>query len=163
MTSKRRTSGVVRRTLLATGALVAISTSALAGECPADKVVADGKGHKPSAEAARGVADKVIGSINLANEAPRLANRKFRLRRLAIQPGGVVPWHSHDERPAIIYIVSGTIVEYRSTCSVPIEHHAGDVAQEAHGTSHWWKNTTRKPVILLSADILHEKADPKAM
>ncbi|NJK31671.1 MAG: hypothetical protein HC927_04220 [Deltaproteobacteria bacterium] len=29
----------------------------------------------------------MIGSIDLANEAPRLANSKFRLRRLVIQPG----------------------------------------------------------------------------
>jgi quercetin dioxygenase-like cupin family protein len=154
---------VAGRLLLAAGALAAFSTSVFAGECPAGKVVADGQGQKASTAAAKGVTDTVIGSIDLANEAPRLANRKFRLRRLVIQPGGIVPWHSHGERPALIYIVSGTIVEYRSTCTVPIVHNAGDVAQEIHTTQHWWKNTTKRPVVLLSADIMHDKSDPHQM
>jgi quercetin dioxygenase-like cupin family protein len=142
-------------------ALAFSAAAASAGECPAGKTVADGQ--KPGATAHKGVTDKVIASINLAHEAPRLKEHKFRLRRLVVQPGGVVGWHSHGERPAIIYIVSGTIVEYRSTCAVPITHRAGDVAQEVHTTSHWWKNKTRKPVVLLSADILHEMSDPHTM
>jgi quercetin dioxygenase-like cupin family protein len=138
-----------------------MTTAAQAGSCPADKVMTDAQ--KPGATAPVGVEDKVIGSIPLAGEAPRLADHKLRLRRLVIKPGGVVPWHSHGERPAIIYIVSGTIVEYRSTCAVPIVHRAGEATEEIHTTSHWWKNTTSRPVVLLSADILHEKGDPHTM
>ena len=115
-------------------------------------------GHGPN-----GVDDRVLASINLLAEHPRLKEHKPRLRRLVVQPGGIVPWHSHGERPAIIYIVSGTIVEHASTCTVPIVHKAGDVARETHATSHWWKNAMGKPVVLLSADILHDKADPKTM
>ncbi len=140
---------------------IAASSAAFAGSCPAEKVMADAQ--KPGATKPVGVDDKVIGSIGLAQEAPRLKEHKLRLRRLVIQPGGVVPWHSHGERPAIIYIVSGTIVEYRSTCAVPIVHKAGEVAEEVHTTSHWWKNRTSKPVVLLSADILHDKDDPHMM
>lgn len=143
-------------------ATVALSPSVShAGECPSGQMSADAQ--KPGPGMHAGVTDKVIASIDLAQEAPRLKEHKFRLRRLVVRPGGVVAWHSHAERPAIIYIVSGSIVEYRSTCAVPIVHHAGEVAQEVHTTSHWWKNTTRKPVVLLSADILHDKADPKTM
>ena len=96
-------------------------------------------------------------------EAPHLGDHKFRLRRLVVQPGGTVAWHSHGERPAIIYIVSGTIVEYRSTCAAPITHRAGEVATEIHTTQHWWHNHTKKPVVLLSTDIVGEKADPHVM
>ena len=158
-----RTFSLGRSALAAAAVTAVFSTAALAGQCPADKVVADGKGQPMSHAAAKGVTDTVIGSIDLAHEAPRLADRKFRLRRLVVQPGGIVPWHSHGERPALIYIVSGTIVEYRSTCAVPIVHHGGQTAEETHATSHWWKNTTRTPVVLLSADILHDKADHKTM
>ena len=35
----------------------------------------------------------------------------------------------------------------------------GEVARETHATSHWWKNTGDKTVVLLSADILHDKSD----
>ena len=37
----------------------------------------------------------------------------MRVRQLEIQPGGIVPWHSHADRPALIYVVSGEIVEIR--------------------------------------------------
>ncbi len=74
--------------------------------------------------------------------------RLFRMRRLVIQPGGEVAWHSHEDRPALIYIIKGTIVEYSSHCSVPIVHDAGDLSVEQGGLSHWWKNTTKKPVTL---------------
>jgi quercetin dioxygenase-like cupin family protein len=135
--------------------------NAVAGECPAGKSTAAGP--KAGATAHKGVTDKVIASIDLNDEAPRLKDTKFRLRRLVVQPGGEVAWHSHADRPAIIYIVSGTITEYASTCAVPIVHKAGDVAAESHATSHWWKNTSSRPAVLLSADILHMKADPKTM
>ena len=38
-----------------------------------------------------------------------------------------MPWHSHEDRPALIYIVSGSIHEYESNCSVAVEHKAGEV------------------------------------
>ncbi len=165
MTTWRTTIHTILRGFLALGTLAVVpavnATLARAGECPAGKTVVDGQ--KPGPSANKGVTDKVIASTDLAQEAPRLKEHKFRLRRLVVQPGGVVAWHSHEERPAIIYIVSGTIVEYRNTCAQPIVHHAGEVAREIHTTKHWWRNTTRKPVVLLSADILHDTADHKAM
>ena len=162
--SSKFPSGLYRALALAgllTGAVGPMPEAASAGSCPAEKVTTDGQ--KPGATAHKNVTDKVIASIDLAEEAPNLKEHKFRLRQLVVQPGGVVAWHSHEERPAIIYIVSGTIVEYASTCAVPIVHHAGDVARETHATKHWWKNTSSKPVVLLSADILHDKMDPHTM
>jgi quercetin dioxygenase-like cupin family protein len=97
--------------------------------------------------------------IDLGQEAVGLEGHDFRLRRLVIEPGGTVPWHSHGERPALIYVVSGTILEYASNCTVPIVHKAGEVSAEDHGTSHWWKNTSDKPVVLISADIQRNKND----
>lgn len=147
--------------LLAAGMISLLSTTAFAGSCPADKIVANGQ--KPGATKPVGVDDRVIASIDLKDEGPKVKDYKFRMRRLVVFPGGTVPWHSHGERPAIIYIVSGEIVEYASTCAVPIVHKAGEVAVETHATSHWWKNHTNRRVVLLSADILHEKADGKMM
>jgi hypothetical protein len=33
------------------------------------------------------------------------------------------------------------------------------VARETHVTAHWWKNTGKEAVVLLSADLLHDAAD----
>ena len=145
------------RRVALTGAIAAAmsiaATIANAGECPADKKVADGQGQKPSTAAAKGVTDVVRASTDLSKEPATVNGRLFRLRQLDIQPGGIVPWHSHDNRPALIYIVSGEIVEYASNCAVPIVHKAGDVAPEKKGTSHWWQNNGSTPVVLISVDL----------
>lgn len=128
----------------------AFAPAAQAGECPAGKA-----GASPLAvmTAPKDVTDNVIGSIDLGN-GYNIAGKTMRLRRLVLQPGGVVPNHSHLERPANIYVVDGEVTEYRSTCSVPIEHKAGDVAVESGNLSHWWRNNSNKPVTLISADIV---------
>jgi quercetin dioxygenase-like cupin family protein len=139
------------------------AASVFAGECPADKVVPDGQGQKMVTTAAKDVTDVVRSSTDLGKESIGANGYLFRLRQLDIKPGGVVPWHSHGERPAMIYMVKGTVTEYSSSCAVPIVHKAGDVAPEKKGTSHWWQNTGTEPVVLISVDILHDKKDEHMM
>jgi quercetin dioxygenase-like cupin family protein len=152
--------------ILAAALAAAFSMPALAGECPADKRVPDGQGQKMASHAAKGVTDVVRASTDLAKEPVAVQGRLFRLRELNVQPGGIVPWHSHNERPAMIYIVSGEIVEYASNCAVPIVHRAGDVAPEKNGTSHWWQNHGKAPSKLISVDLFpvaDKKHDEKMM
>lgn len=133
------------------------SSTAFAGECPADKV-------KPGARAmvqveAKDVTDTTLGSINLETQPAHIQGRELRFRKLVILPGGIVPWHSHDDRPALIFVQQGTIEEYASNCAVPIVHKAGDIRPEVTGTSHWWKNTGTETVILYVGDVRHDPAD----
>ena len=137
--------------LTASGAILGGATSAFAGSCPADKVTTNGQ--KAGATAHKGVEEKLLGSIDLAKEKVAIPGRLFRMRRLVIQPGGEVAWHSHDDRPALIYVVTGTITEYSSHCIDPIVHKEGDLSLEQAGLSHWWKNTSNGVVTLLSADL----------
>jgi quercetin dioxygenase-like cupin family protein len=150
---------------LAASALAALAPSVHAGECPADKVVADGQGQKPGPTTPKDVTDVVRYSTDLSKEPLALQGRLFRLRQLEMKPGGIVPWHSHNERPAMIYIVSGEVVEYASSCAVPIVHRAGDVAPERNGTSHWWKNTGSTTAVLISVDLFPtgKQMDPHEM
>lgn len=141
------------------GVLFAFAPSAFAGECPDGQAGTDLM--RPGATAPVGVTDTELGSIDLAKEQVRLDGHRLRLRQLVIEPGGVVPWHSHAERPALIYVVEGTILEYASTCAVPITHKAGELSREFGGLAHWWLNAGEKPVVLLSADIVHD-ADENA-
>jgi quercetin dioxygenase-like cupin family protein len=137
---------------------MATAATAMAADCPADKVVADGRGQAMGPTEPKDVTDTVLAAIDLSTETVGLADHQFRMRRLVIQPGGIVPWHSHADRPALIYVVSGEVTEYASTCAIPLVHKAGDVSVDA-GRSHWWKNTSVKPVILISSDILHDASD----
>jgi quercetin dioxygenase-like cupin family protein len=136
--------------MIAAAAPFALATPAFAGECPAGKMLANALPGAPTAPA--NVTDDVIGSVDLAKEI-NVAGRDLRLRRLVVQPGGIVPLHSHQGRPALIITVSGQVTEYRSTCAAGIVHHAGDVAREAEGISHWWRNEGNEPAVLLSADV----------
>ena len=143
----------VGRIVLVAGAVFGASlmaSSAFAGECPTDQQKPDVR--KPVDVEAVGKTDTVIATLDVAKEHG-IAGRMFRMRRLTIEPGGIVPWHSHADRPAIIYVVSGTIEEYSSDCAVPIVHKAGDVSAETKDISHWWKNTGSETVVLISADL----------
>ncbi len=135
----------------------AFASAANAGECPADQVKANVR--EPVDFKATGVTDTVLAANDLGKEPIKAEGRMQRVRKLVIQPDGIVPWHSHNDRPALIYIIEGEINEYNSNCAVPIVHKAGDVARETYGTAHWWKNLTDKPVTLLSFDILHDPND----
>lgn len=147
----RRTTLIAVSTMGMLAALAIGSQGAVsAAECPAGKMGVDVT--KPGPMKPSGVTDDVIGSIDL--KAYGSPNHLLRMRRLVVQPGGIVPWHSHGERPANILVVSGAITEYRSTCAAPIEHKTGDVAVESGSLAHWWKNNTNKPAVLISGDIL---------
>lgn len=148
---------ILSRVGIAATATAVLATAAAAGECPADKRKANVR--EAVTLAAKDVTDTVIASIDVAKEPAQIKDRQFRMRRLEIKPGGIVPWHSHGDRPAIIYIVQGEILEYASNCAVPIVHKAGEVAVETSGVSHWWKNLGDQTVVLLSADLLRDKND----
>ena len=60
-------------------------------------------------------------------------------------------------------IIAGEITEYASNCAVPIVHKAGEVAPETSATAHWWKNTGKKTVVLISADLLKVGDDAHMM
>jgi len=138
------------------GAISVAATSAYAGQCPAGKMGVDVT--KPSTLPAKDVTDKVLAAIDLSTEPAKLDNRLLRLRKLEILPGGVVPWHSHGDRPALIYIVQGEVSEFASDCAVAIVHKAGDWSRDAD-ISHWWKNVGQIPVVLISVDIFHDRTD----
>ena len=158
MFHSRRKGRFGRMILIAGVALGAslMASAAFAGECPADQKKPDAR--EPVDMKPVGVTDTVIAMIDVDQEQG-IKDRKFRMRKLTIEPGGIVPWHSHGERPAIIYIIEGEIDEYASNCAVPIVHKAGDVVAETKGVSHWWKNLGDKTVVLLSADLLKDPND----
>jgi quercetin dioxygenase-like cupin family protein len=144
-------------TLTAIAAGAFLSSAAVAGECPAGKLKADARA--PVAHASKGVTDTVLAAIDLAKEPAGIKDRQLRFRKLTIAPGGVVPWHSHGDRPAIIYIAEGEVVEYASNCLDPIVHKAGDIRPETSATSHWWQNHGKKTVVLFVGDVLHDQND----
>lgn len=134
---------------------LALSATVYAGTCPGDKVGENALTNAPTMP--KGVVDTEISSIDLATENVKLDNRRLRLRHMTIQPGGMVPLHSHADRPALIMVNSGQIFENSSKCLVPILHKQGEVSKEFLGTMHWWKNAGKKVVHLTISDIVNDK------
>jgi quercetin dioxygenase-like cupin family protein len=136
---------------------VATASSAMAGECPAGKMQPN---VRPMVDTKPvGVTDVTLGSINLEKQLANIRDRELRFRKLTIEPGGIVPWHSHDDRPALIFVQQGEIVEYASNCAEPIVHKAGEIRPEVAGTSHWWKNLGKETVILYVGDVRKDPHD----
>lgn len=142
------------KTSLAVGVIALTSlagaTPALAGQCPVGQQVANPLTDR--ATSPKDVTDDVLGSVDLGSEIG-VQGRDLRLRKLVVQPGGVVPFHSHDGRPALILTVSGEITEYRTTCGVPISHKAGELSRETNEVGHYWVNHGKIPAVLYSADV----------
>lgn len=146
---------VYRKLRLAAAAMIGAATlsatvPAFAGQCPAGQQGANDLAERLTMP--KGVSDRVIGSIDLGSELG-VNGRDLRLRRLVIQPGGVVPFHSHNGRPAIIITLKGKVLEYASNCRAPIVHRAGETVSETAEVSHYWVNRGRTVVELLSADV----------
>jgi len=139
------------------GLVVFGATAANAG-CPSDKVTTT-DGQKDGSKGVKNATDELLGQIDMSKEQVKVPGRLFRFRRLVIEPGGEVPWHNHGDRPALIYVISGTITEYSSHCKVPIVHKAGDLSLESGGLSHWWKNFSKEPVVVVAADLARNPKD----
>lgn len=154
-TSTQGRARAAQSVLLAGLVSLVVATPAFAGECPADKVGANAL--PGAATAPVGVTEAELTSIDLSKESVNLPERRLRFRHMEIKPGGVVPLHSHADRPALIMVNQGKINEYSSKCTVPILHQAGEIARESNGLTHWWKNDGNQTVILTIADIVNDK------
>ena len=160
-TSHRSRARTAQSALLAGLLSLAVAAPALAGSCPPDKL-----GNNPLTAAAKapvGVTEMELAFIDLSKESVNLPQRRLRYRHMEIQPGGVVPLHSHADRPALIMVNQGQIFEYSSKCMVPISHKAGEIARESNGLQHWWKNEGNVVVVLTIADIVNDRKPDSMM
>lgn len=134
---------ISRRLFIAASALAALPVSAMADTCPPDKKGENLISTGPSAGV--GVTDVVLASIDLSKEKVALAGHTMRTRRLTVEPEGIVPWHSHADRPAMIFMIQGELTEHTNTCAVPVVLRAGEIIAETHIVQHWWRTRARKP------------------
>jgi quercetin dioxygenase-like cupin family protein len=148
------------------GAHAAFAPAVLAAECPADQKKENVRGAPTDQvwdggklQSSKTIIDMITATIDVTKPPVNIKDRSFRLRRLEVEPGGIVPWHEHKNRPAIAYLLEGNLTEYASNCAVPVEHVPGDIIVETPNVSHWWKNFGDKRAVVISADLLQGKDD----
>ncbi|MEZ5961086.1 MAG: cupin domain-containing protein [Hyphomonadaceae bacterium] len=113
--------------------------------CPVGRTL-DGANHE-----AFGPQHGVTGTDIALTPVASDPTRAVRMRRLVIEPGGVIAWHAHDAVQGMALIVSGQATEIRNTCMDPIVYRAGDVAIEDANTAHGWRNDGDVPAVVLVA------------
>jgi quercetin dioxygenase-like cupin family protein len=131
------------------------SSAGQAGECPKDKILLTPR--SIDSKDSVGVSRETLALINLKGWRG-LGDLFLRTRLLKIAPGGIVPTHNHDDRPAMVHIVQGEIIEHNTYCLVPILWKAGEESNEfGVGFGHWWENKGDVEVILTSTDIVDQE------
>jgi quercetin dioxygenase-like cupin family protein len=66
----------------------------------------------------KGISASPIAAFDLSKQGLKdFDQRQMRIRQLKIEPGGVAAFHSHAQRPAFTYVLSGTLVEHRKGCA----------------------------------------------
>lgn len=59
-----------------------------------------------------GVAGKELATVKLPTDFNVSKGRTLRMREVTIAPGGLLPMHSHADRPSVSYVLQGTLTEY---------------------------------------------------
>lgn len=117
-------------------------------ECPQGRTLANAR--IGSDNESRGVHNEDIGLVTLASDP----SRAVRLRRITVEPGGIIAWHMHDQVQGMAIVLSGEMTEFRNTCLDPMTYRAGDVAREDAQTAHGWRNNTRFPAVILVTQVV---------
>ena len=99
-----------------------------------------------------GYRDELLRTLNLENEFPTTAGRTFRMRKITLQPGGVLAVHDHNDRPALTFVLEGQVT-YRQEGKPDLVITAGRGTAEGRGAPHWAENTGTVPAVWIGVDI----------
>jgi quercetin dioxygenase-like cupin family protein len=112
--------------------------------------VAVGQGTAPTEN--KGVKVSAPTALDLGPEVEGVEGRQLRMRTVTLEPGGVVGVHSHKGRPAVAYVVQGTLTEHREGGG-DHDYQQGQSWTEDHNTVHWAENKGSTPVIVVAVDV----------
>jgi len=110
-------------------------------------------GQQPPPKENKGLATEKTVTRDLGGEIDGMQGRQLRLRVLNLEPGGVVGVHSHQDRPAVAYVLQGTLTDHPDDGAIK-EYPKGDAWSEGKTTTHWAENKATTPVVLITADIV---------
>jgi quercetin dioxygenase-like cupin family protein len=110
-------------------------------------------GNEQAAPETKGVTVTLLAALDLGSEIEGMAGRQLRMRMVTFEPGGVFgPIHDHKDRPGMVYILQGTITDFRN--GVAKEYGPGVGWPEDKDTLHWLENRGTTPAVEISVDIV---------
>lgn len=108
--------------------------------------------HTSAANERVGISGKVIAKVDLPKDFDLSQGRQLRMREVTIAPGGFLPMHSHADRPAVAYVLQGTMTELLEGEAEPVVVTAGQ-AYATHCQPHALLNRGDMPVVFLEIDL----------
>jgi quercetin dioxygenase-like cupin family protein len=99
-----------------------------------------------------GQTQDLLRSLDLTGELASTTGRPLRMRKLTVQPGGVLALHDHVDRPAITYMLEGEMT-YHQEGRPPVVAGPGDGFAEGRATTHWAESTGAVPAVWIAVDI----------
>jgi quercetin dioxygenase-like cupin family protein len=103
----------------------------------------------------KGVKVTQLTAVDLGPEIEGMAGRQLRMRMVTIEPGGVFgPIHNHKDRPGVVYILQGKIIDHRN--GEAKEYGPGVGWPEDKNTTHWLENKGTTPAVEISVDIFRQ-------
>ena len=99
-----------------------------------------------------GQTEELLRTINLSNELDSTRGRPLRMRKITVQPGGVLGLHNHVDRPAVTYLLQGQMT-YHQEGKADLVANPGDGFAEGRATTHWAENTGKVPAVWIAVDI----------
>jgi quercetin dioxygenase-like cupin family protein len=99
-----------------------------------------------------GQSEELLRSLDLTDELDSSKGRPLRMRKLTLQPGGVLGLHNHVDRPAITYLLQGEVTYHQEGKPAQTVRPGGGFA-EGRATTHWAENTGTVPAVWIAVDI----------
>jgi quercetin dioxygenase-like cupin family protein len=99
-----------------------------------------------------GQSEELLRSIDLTSELASSKGRPLRMRKITLQPGGVLGLHNHVDRPAVTYLLQGQMT-YHQEGKADLVANPGDGFAEGRATTHWAESTGKVPAVWIAVDI----------
>jgi len=100
----------------------------------------------------KGLSAEPLQSLDLSEEIDFVQGRPLRMRKITLQPGGVIGLHTHKDRPAVSYFLEGQVT-YHQEGKADVVVGPGQGFAEGKATTHWAENRGSVPAVWIAVDI----------
>jgi quercetin dioxygenase-like cupin family protein len=104
----------------------------------------------------KGVSVKSLGAISESSLESQigLTGYKMQLREITLNPGGQIARHDHFKRPGLVWTLSGSWIEGRSSGDKEYPASLDQAILEDASTDHWFWNDSSEPARVVVCDIV---------
>ena len=103
----------------------------------------------------KGLSATPLKSLDLTSEIQTVHGRPLRMRKITLQPGGVIGLHTHRDRPAVSYMLEGEVTYHQEGKPTTVVR-AGEGIAEGKDTTHWAENKGTVPAVWIAVDVPKE-------